>query len=119
LPQTWIRDEVDGLDRPTVTAAVRAAAPAVIVHQMTALADMCGLRQFDRVFAGAHELRTTGTDNLLAAAAEAGPRRVVAQRYTRWTRATRSTRLPSRRRGSRWWRSGTWSGLFRPACRRA
>jgi hypothetical protein len=72
LPQTWIRDEVDGLDRPTVTAAVRAAAPAVIVHQMTALADMCGLRQFDRVFAGAHELRTTGTDNLLAAAAEAG-----------------------------------------------
>jgi nucleoside-diphosphate-sugar epimerase len=76
---------VDGLDRPTVTAAVRAAAPAVIVHQMTALADMCGLRQFDRVFAGAHELRTTGTDNLLAAAAEAGTRRVVAQSYTGWT----------------------------------
>ena len=60
---------VDGLDRPAVIAAVRAAAPEVIVHQMTALADMRSLRNFDRVFAGTNELRTTGTDNLLAAAA--------------------------------------------------
>jgi nucleoside-diphosphate-sugar epimerase len=75
---------VDGLDRAAVTTAVRAAAPEVIVHQMTALADMRSLRRFDRVFAATNELRTTGTDNLLAAAAEAGTRRVIAQGYTGW-----------------------------------
>jgi nucleoside-diphosphate-sugar epimerase len=75
---------VDGLDRAAVIAAVRAAAPEVIVHQMTALADMRSLRRFDRVFAATNELRTKGTDNLLAAAAEAGTRRVVAQGYTGW-----------------------------------
>jgi nucleoside-diphosphate-sugar epimerase len=76
---------VDGLDRAAVLAAVRAAAPEVIVHQMTALADMRSLRNPDRVFAATNELRTRGTDNLLAAAAEAGTRRVIAQSYTGWT----------------------------------
>jgi nucleoside-diphosphate-sugar epimerase len=75
---------VDGLDRAAVIAAVRAAEPEVIVHQMTALADMRSLRNPDRVFAVTNELRTRGTDNLLAAAAEAGTRRVVAQSYTGW-----------------------------------
>ena len=60
-------------------AAVRAAAPEVIVHEMTALADMRSLRNVDRVFAATNELRTRGTDNLLAAAAQAGTRRVIAQ----------------------------------------
>ena len=64
---------VDGLDRSAVIAAVRAAAPEVIVHQMTALADMRSLRQFDRVFAATNELRTRGTDNLLAAARRPDP----------------------------------------------
>jgi nucleoside-diphosphate-sugar epimerase len=75
---------VDGLDRAAVIAAVRAAVPEVIVHQMTALADMRSLRRFDRVFAATNELRTKGTDNLLAAAAEAGTRRLIAQSYTGW-----------------------------------
>ena len=75
---------VDGLDREAVIAAVRVASPEVIVHQMTSLADMRSLRRFDRVFAATNELRTKGTDNLLAAAAEAGTRRVVAQSYTGW-----------------------------------
>ncbi len=75
---------VDGLDRDAVIAAVRAAAPEVIVHQMTALADMRSLRRFDREFAATNELRTRGTDNLLAAAAGAGTRRVIAQSYTGW-----------------------------------
>jgi 2-alkyl-3-oxoalkanoate reductase len=70
---------VDGLDREAVMAAVLAAAPEVIVHQMTALADMRSLRRVDQVFAATNELRTRGTDNLLAAAARAGTRRVVAQ----------------------------------------
>jgi nucleoside-diphosphate-sugar epimerase len=70
---------VDGLDRDAVVAAVRAAGPEVIVHQMTALADMRSLRKVDQAFAATNELRTRGTDNLLAAAARAGTRRVVAQ----------------------------------------
>jgi nucleoside-diphosphate-sugar epimerase len=70
---------VDGLDREAVIAAVRAAGPEVIVHQMTALADMRSLRRVDREFAATNELRTRGTDNLLAAAERAGTRRVVAQ----------------------------------------
>ena len=75
---------VDGLDRAGVIAAVRAAEPEVIVHQMTALAAMKSLRNPDRLFAVTNELRTQGTDNLLAAAAEAVTRRVVAQGYTGW-----------------------------------
>jgi 2-alkyl-3-oxoalkanoate reductase len=70
---------VDGLDREAVMAAVLAARPEVIVHQMTALAGMGSLRKVDREFAATNELRTRGTDNLLAAAARAGTRRVVAQ----------------------------------------
>jgi len=73
---------VDGLDREAVIAAVRAAAPEVIVHEMTALAGLrSSLRNPDRQFAATNELRTKGTDNLLAAAAAAGTRRVIAQGY--------------------------------------
>jgi 2-alkyl-3-oxoalkanoate reductase len=72
---------VDGLDREAVVAAVLTAAPEVIVHEMTALADMRSLRNPDRQFAATNELRTRGTDNLLAAAAQAGTRRVIAQGY--------------------------------------
>ena len=66
---------VDGLDREAVMAAVLAAAPEVIVHQMTALAGLRSLRRVDQGFAATNELRTRGTDNLLAAAARAGTRR--------------------------------------------
>ena len=72
---------VDGLDRQAVIAAVRAAAPEVIVHEMTALAGLRSFRNPDKLFATTNELRTRGTDNLLAAAAEAGTRRVIAQSY--------------------------------------
>jgi nucleoside-diphosphate-sugar epimerase len=72
---------LDGLDREAVIAAVRAAAPEVIVHQMTALAGMRSLRNPDKAFAATNELRTRGTDNLLAAAARAGTGRVIAQGY--------------------------------------
>ena len=75
---------VDGLDREAVIAAVRAAAPEVIVHEMTALADMRSLRRPDRVFAVTNELRTRGTDNLLEAARAAGAGRFIAQSFTGW-----------------------------------
>jgi nucleoside-diphosphate-sugar epimerase len=83
----WLREVgaepvvVDGLDREAVIAAVRAAAPEVIVHEMTALAGMRSFRNPDKLFAATNELRTRGTGNLLAAAAEAGTRRVIAQSY--------------------------------------
>ncbi len=51
------------------------------MHQMTALAGMRSLRKPDHVFAATNELRTRGSDNLLAAAARAGTRRVIAQSY--------------------------------------
>jgi 2-alkyl-3-oxoalkanoate reductase len=72
---------VDGLDRGAVVAAVRAAGPEVIVHEMTALAGLRSLRHPDKAFAATNELRIRGTDNLLAAAARAGTRRVIAQGY--------------------------------------
>jgi len=72
---------LDGLDREAVIAAVLAAEPEVIVHEMTALAGIRSLRNPDKTFASTNELRTRGTDNLLAAAERAGTRRVIAQGY--------------------------------------
>jgi nucleoside-diphosphate-sugar epimerase len=48
---------------------------------MTALSAMRSLRNPDKLFAVTSELRTRGTDNLLAAAERAGTRRVIAQGY--------------------------------------
>jgi nucleoside-diphosphate-sugar epimerase len=70
---------LDGLDREAVSVAVQNAGPEVIVHEMTALAQLRSLRKVDRVFAATNRLRTQGTDNLLAAAERAGTRRVIAQ----------------------------------------
>lgn len=70
---------LDGLDRDAVVAAVVAARPDAIVHQMTALTDLHSLKNLDASFAATNDLRTRGTDNLLAAAEAAGTRRVVAQ----------------------------------------
>jgi nucleoside-diphosphate-sugar epimerase len=51
---------------------------------MTALPAALNLRRFDQDFARTNELRTRGTDNLLAAAEAVGVRRFVAQSYTGW-----------------------------------
>lgn len=73
----------DGLDRAAVRAAVAAARPDVIVHEMTALRGL-DMRRFDRSFSRTNRLRTEGLDHLLAAAAEAGTRRVVVQSFCGW-----------------------------------
>jgi nucleoside-diphosphate-sugar epimerase len=78
---------LDGLDAPGVAAAVAQAEPDVVVHQMTALAGMDDLRNFDRGFAATNELRTRGTEYLLTAAQAAGVRRFVVQSYTGWPNA--------------------------------
>jgi nucleoside-diphosphate-sugar epimerase len=75
---------VDGLDRDAVVAAVAAARPDAIVHQMTALSSMNDIRHIDREFALTNRLRTEGTDNLLAAARAAGVQRIVAQSFAGW-----------------------------------
>src|SRR4029450_11979848 len=72
----------DGLDATAVGAAVRAAEPEVVVHQMTALATI-DMRHVDRSFAATNKLRTVGTDLLLAAARESGGRRFGGQRHRR------------------------------------
>jgi 2-alkyl-3-oxoalkanoate reductase len=76
---------LDPLDRDQVLAAVAAARPEVVVHQLTALSGSLDLRTFDRSFAMTNRLRTEGTDHLLAAAQAAGTRRFVAQSFTGWT----------------------------------
>ena len=75
---------VDGLDAAAVGEAVARAEPHAVIHQMTALAGDPDLRRFDRWFARTNELRTTGTENLLAAAHASGARRFVAQSFTGW-----------------------------------
>jgi 2-alkyl-3-oxoalkanoate reductase len=72
---------LDLLDARAVRKAVLENEPEAIVHQATALANAKFGRNFDKVFARTNELRTKGTDALLAAAREAGVRRFVAQSF--------------------------------------
>jgi nucleoside-diphosphate-sugar epimerase len=78
---------MDGLDAGSVGEAVARAEPEVIVHQMTALAGIQDLKHFDDTFAVTNELRTKGTDHLLAAADALGVRRFVAGSYAGWPSA--------------------------------
>jgi nucleoside-diphosphate-sugar epimerase len=75
---------VDPLDAEELRAAVVAAEPDVVVHQLTALSGLGMTRNFDKAFAVTNRLRTEGTDNLIAAAREAGARRLVWQSYAGW-----------------------------------
>jgi nucleoside-diphosphate-sugar epimerase len=77
----------DALDREAVLAAVAAARPEVVVHELTDLARMRDFRKVDQGFAATNRLRTEGTDHLLAAARAAGARRFVAQSYAGWPTA--------------------------------
>lgn len=52
---------------------------------MTALARKPDMRRFDRWVAVTNQLRTRGTEHLLAAARASGVTRFVAQSYTGWT----------------------------------
>jgi nucleoside-diphosphate-sugar epimerase len=76
---------MDGLDAVSVGAAVAAARPDAIVHQMTALsaahAGKPDLKHPDRFFATTIRLRSEGTDHLLAAAEALGVSHVVAQGF--------------------------------------
>jgi len=75
---------VDALDRDAVVAAVTAARPDAIVHQLTALTGLSDLRDFDAAFAATNRLRNEATEHLLEGARAAGTRRFVAQSYGGW-----------------------------------
>ncbi|MEW1773825.1 NAD(P)-dependent oxidoreductase [Streptomyces sp. NPDC086777] len=79
---------MDGLDATSVGAAVAAARPDAVVHQLTAIsaahAGKPDIKHPDRWFALTNRLRTEGTDHLLAAAEAAGVRHVVAQSHASW-----------------------------------
>jgi nucleoside-diphosphate-sugar epimerase len=79
---------MDGLDAVSVGAAVAAARPDTIVHQMTAIsmahAGKPDIKHMDRWFAPTIRLRIEGTDHLLAAAEATGVSHFVAQSYANW-----------------------------------
>jgi nucleoside-diphosphate-sugar epimerase len=79
---------MDGLDAASVGEAVAAARPDAIVNQMTAIsathAGKPDMRHFDRFFAATNQLRSEGTDHLLAAAEATGVSHVVAQSAGIW-----------------------------------
>jgi nucleoside-diphosphate-sugar epimerase len=72
---------LDVLDAGAVRAAVAAARPDAIIYQATALTGISFSRNMDRAFGPTNRLRTEGTDNLLAAAREAGVTRFIAQSF--------------------------------------
>ena len=72
---------LDLLDASAVREAVLESAPEAIVHEVTALGNATWGRNFDKVFARTNQLRTKGTDALLAAAREADVRRFIAQSF--------------------------------------
>jgi len=81
---------LDLLDAAAVRRAVLESEPEAIVHEATALANVRFSRNMDKVTAKTNELRTTGTDALLAAARESGVRRFVAQSVASFSRYART-----------------------------
>jgi nucleoside-diphosphate-sugar epimerase len=75
---------LDLLDAAAVLAAVRDAQPDAIVHEATALSGGGFSRTLDKTFAKTNELRTVGTDALLAAAREVGVTTFVAQSFAQY-----------------------------------
>ena len=69
----------DALDAAAVRAAVAGVSPEVVIHQLTALPKRIDPRKIERDFVLNDRLRSEGTRHLVAAAREAGVRRVVAQ----------------------------------------
>jgi 2-alkyl-3-oxoalkanoate reductase len=69
----------DVFDADAVRAAVQAARPEVVVHELTDLPPNLNPRKMEEQAAGNDRIRVEGTRNLVAAATAAGARRVVAQ----------------------------------------
>jgi nucleoside-diphosphate-sugar epimerase len=83
----------DPLDREGLIAAIRAARPDAIVHELTALAGAGNFKKFDEEFALTNRFRTEVTDTLLAGAREVEARRFIAQSYCGWPFARQGGRV--------------------------
>jgi nucleoside-diphosphate-sugar epimerase len=70
---------VDALDAAALMAAVAAAQPQAVIHQLTSLPQRLDPRKMERDLAANDRLRSEGTPNLVAAARAAGVERIVAQ----------------------------------------
>jgi nucleoside-diphosphate-sugar epimerase len=70
---------LDIFDAPRVMAALAAAAPAVVIHQLTDLPRERDQARIVAAYASNARIRTEGTRNLLAAAQAAGARRFIVQ----------------------------------------
>jgi nucleoside-diphosphate-sugar epimerase len=70
---------VDVFDAPALARAVAAAAPQVMIHQLTDLAFAPGTPQYNEGLERNSRLRIEGTPNLVAAAKTAGVRRLISQ----------------------------------------
>jgi nucleoside-diphosphate-sugar epimerase len=69
----------DVFDATPLEAAVREAAPEVVVHELTALPARLDYKAKQDPLAPTNRVRTEGTRNLLAAAKTAGARRLIAE----------------------------------------
>lgn len=69
----------DALDAAALRAAVDAARPEAVVHELTNLPARLDPRKYKRQLASTNRLRREGTANLVAAAQAAGAGRIVAQ----------------------------------------
>ena len=70
---------VDAFDAAALTRVVVAARPDVVIHQLTDLPQTPDPKTAEATVEANARLRTEGTRNLVAAAREAGVRRVIAQ----------------------------------------
>ncbi len=69
----------DALDRDALVAAVVAAQPDAVVHQLTSIPHELNPRRFAKEFETTGRLRTEGTRNLIEGATQAGAGQFVAQ----------------------------------------
>lgn len=72
---------LNALDTEAMRKALAEARPDAVIYQATALSNLSDFKHFDRSFAETNRLRKEGTANLIAAAHEAGVRRIVAQSF--------------------------------------
>ncbi len=72
------------LDNDELTAAIRKAEPEVLIHQLTALAEVNNFKKLDQEFSLTNRFRTEVTDTMLTAARLVGARRFIAQSFCGW-----------------------------------
>lgn len=70
---------VDVFDHDGVVAAVTAARPEVVIHQLTALPKVMDVRKYGPALAPTNRLRAEATPHLIAGARAAGARRLIVQ----------------------------------------